>query len=106
MCRQRTYEPAVSDGPREGETVRLTDLPATQSTCAGTRFPWWVFWTIWPLIVLFKSAAYLGTPILAFLSQPIVLNITPLPLLLIGVGVLVLLADRIRRSNRDQGGRG
>jgi hypothetical protein len=99
MCGKRSVERDPATGPNEGGTVRLTDLPFADTSRCGRGFPWWVLWTIWPLIFLAKSAASLFTPLVGLLNQPIILTITPLPLLLIGAGLILLLAGAWRRSH-------
>ncbi len=97
MYGKRPFNPAPAGGPAEGQTVRLNDQPATSGASCGRGFPWWVLWTIWPLIFLVKSTAYLLTPLFGLLNQPLTLSITPLPLLLIGAGLLVLIIGAVRR---------
>ena len=103
MCGKQRFDPAPADGPAEGQTVRLTDLPNQSETRYGRGFPWWVLWTIWPLVFFTKSATYLLTPLFGLLNQPIMLTITPLPLLLIGAGGVILLIGVVRRSRSERG---
>jgi hypothetical protein len=82
MCtRQRRY----ADGPTAEGAGR----------CIG-GFPFWALWLIWPAIWLLKGASAAATPLLAAMLQPVALGVSPLPLLLIGAGVAILLLDRAR----------
>jgi hypothetical protein len=59
------------------------------------KFPWWSLWLIWPLIGLFKWTGALIAPIAEFVNRPIILEVSLLPLLLIGLGIVfVLYAQR------------
>ncbi|NJM06487.1 hypothetical protein HC891_10250 [Candidatus Gracilibacteria bacterium] len=61
-------------------------------------FPWWTLWLIWPLLGLIKAASAALAPLLVLLTTPLALEVTLLPLLLIGAGVaLVLLGRRAGR---------
>jgi hypothetical protein len=62
----------------------------------GSGFPYWALWLIWPAIWLFKGAGAALAPLLAALTYPVAMSITPLPLLLIGAGLALLLLDRAR----------
>lgn len=101
MCKRRSSA-SSHEHVQHGETVRLTDLPMTHRNGHGIHFPWWVFWTIWPLMLLFKSASALFAPLMEVLNQPIMIQISLLPLLLIGAGVLIVLLDLSRRARRNQ----
>jgi hypothetical protein len=103
MCGKRHFDPATARGPAEGQTVRLTDLPHRTAGRCGNGFPWWVLWTIWPLMFLVKSTGYLLTPLVSLLNQPIMFSVTPLPLILIGAGLLILLVGLLRRTRSDPG---
>lgn len=90
-----------SGGTFDGETRKL-ELPRVadegrRHSCRGGRFPWPLLWLIWPLAFIVKGAASLSAPLLAWLSQPLVFSITPLPLLLVGVGLGLILAGVVRR---------
>jgi hypothetical protein len=65
--------------------------------CEG-GFPFWAFWLIWPAIWLVKGAGAALGPLLAALTHPLAMSVTPLPLplLLIGVGLALLLLDHAR----------
>jgi hypothetical protein len=85
------------EAPYDGETRELGQRPAGGGRrCA--RFPWPVLWLIWPLMFVVKGAMLLAGPALAWLSQPVLLTVTPLPLLLIGAGAALLLIDARRRG--------
>lgn len=82
--------------PYDGETRKLEPPAAGGRSCGS--FPWKALWLIWPLIYLLKGAAFLAAPAMAWLSHPVALTITPLPLLLIGAGVLLVIGARARRA--------
>ncbi len=86
----------------EGETRKLELPPAQTGKRCGNPFPfpWQALWLIWPLLFVVKGAAHLAAPLLNWLSQPIVLSITPLPLLLIGAGLALLLIGAAHRRGR------
>lgn len=90
----------TDDRPYDGETRKL-ELPRQgRRSCRSGRFPWPALWLIWPLMFVLKGAFFLSVPALAWLSQPVLLTITPLPLLLIGAGALLLLTGaRNRRAD-------
>ncbi len=92
MGRSRSCRRAAQ-GPAEGATVKLDEAPRP---CA-VAFPWWTLWLLWPLFYLVKGAAHLAAPLLGWLSQPLILAVTPLPLLLIGAGLALLLVAVARR---------
>lgn len=87
----------TTDGPFDGETRRLEPPPAGGGRRRCAHFPWQALWLIWPLMVMLKGAFFLATPALAWLSQPLILTITPLPLLLVSAGVAALLIGAARR---------
>jgi hypothetical protein len=98
MCgHKRELQAAGADLPADGATVRLNDLSPTRRASCRAGFPWWSLWMLWPLFWLIKGAAALSAPVLAWLSQPVLLAVTPLPLLLIGAGVAVLVIGALRR---------
>jgi hypothetical protein len=65
--------------------------------CTG-GFPFWGLWLIWPAVWLLKGASAAAAPLLAAMLQPVALAVSPLPLLLIGAGVAILLFNRERRD--------
>ncbi|WP_129675590.1 hypothetical protein [Candidatus Chloroploca sp. Khr17] len=83
--------------PVEGETVQLGALEGTGRQCAG-RFPWWMLWMAWPFFFLVKGVWHGASPLVAWLGEPLVLTVTPLPLLLVAIGIAVLVIDRMRRG--------
>lgn len=101
-----TYNEAYRDTERltrsevyEGPTVRL-DTPAGVSVqghsgSCGHHWPWHLLWLIWPLFFLAKWLVPLivsaVTALFTSLTTPIVLTIPLLPLVLIGVGIVLLL---------------
>lgn len=93
MCGKKHHQlkMAAPGAPAEGATVRLTDRPAGEGPRPCGGFPWWTLWMIWPLFWLAKGAFALAAPLVAWLSQPLLLTITPLPLLLVGAGLALLL---------------
>lgn len=101
MCGyKRELRTAGADYPADGETVRLTDLSQADGRRCSPGFPWWTLWMLWPLFWLAKGALHLSAPVVAWLSQPLVLAVTPLPLLLIAAG-LAILAYSALRSGRE-----
>jgi hypothetical protein len=95
MCgMKRRTEPEV---PYDGETQKL-QVPHVAGGRCGIGFPWQMLWLIWPLTFLFKGAFVLAAPAIAWLSQPLALTITPLPLLLVAAGLAVLLFGARRRG--------
>lgn len=101
MCGKRYVQAQPADGSAEGATIRLNAIPAERASHCRSGFPWWALWTIWPLMFLMKGATFLLTPLVAWLSQPLTLTLTPLPLLLIGAGVALLIVGALRRRNRE-----
>lgn len=97
MCTRIDRQPAET--LYEGETRRLS-APSARGRCWGGGFPWWTLWLLWPLFALLKGATALIGPALGWLNQPVVLAIAPLPLLLIGAGVLLLVLGVARRSRQ------
>jgi hypothetical protein len=65
---------------------------ARRHACGG--FPWWTLWLIWPAFWLVGKASGALGGLLAFLTTPVALQISPLPLILIAAGVVVLLWRR------------
>lgn len=97
MCtfpRRKSEIPATP--PYEGETRQLR-LQTDRHELRCLRSPWHALWLIWPLTYVLKGAAGLAAPALAWLNQPLLLTLTPLPLLLIGAGVVLLLAAGRRK---------
>ncbi len=97
MCRSHRAEhrPAMETVAYEGETRRLSLESETGSNaCRWRGFPWWSLWLLWPLAMLLKALVPVVGGSIALLMQPIVLEITLLPLILIGIGLMVLLAAR------------
>lgn len=102
MCgHRRRLQHAGADYPVDGETVRLADLPRGEGRRCGPGFPWWTLWMLWPLFWLVKGVAALAAPAVAWLGQPVLLTVTPLPLLLVGAGVAILLVGALRRGRGD-----
>lgn len=93
MCQRRTRFQTVN-GPAEGETVQLR----LESERRCSNFPWWMLWMIWPALWLIKGLALVLGPTLAWLNQPLMLQITPLPLVLIIAGVVMLVIATQRRD--------
>jgi hypothetical protein len=99
MCgAKRRLRAAGADYPADGETVRLVDLPRGEGRRCGGGFPWWTLWMLWPLFWLAKGSMALAAPIVAWLGQPVVLSVSPLPLLLIGAGLAALAIGALRRD--------
>ncbi|MBP1467888.1 hypothetical protein EYB53_019385 [Candidatus Chloroploca sp. M-50] len=96
MCRIQE-QTRSSHYPVEGETVQLGALEGTGRQCAG-RFPWWMLWVAWPLFFIVKGSWHLASPLMTWLGEPLVLTVTPLPLLLVAIGIAVLMIDRVRRG--------
>lgn len=97
MCRAHRAEPrpVMETVAYDGETRQLSLQSETDSSaCRWRGFPWWSLWLLWPLAMLLKALAPVVAGSFALLMQPIVLEITLLPLILIGIGLLVLLAAR------------
>jgi hypothetical protein len=92
---EQTWREA-GERPYDGETRKLAPPPQGRRSCAP--FPWKALWLIWPLIFVLKGGFLLAAPALAWLSRPVLLTVTPLPLILVGVGVLLLLGSRRRRA--------
>lgn len=102
MCGHRRTVRASGVGyPADGETVRLVDTTGGKRLSCAAGFPWWTLWLLWPLFWLIKGAAALAAPVLAWLWQPVALTITPLPLLLVAAGVVVLLIGAVRRGRGE-----
>lgn len=98
MCgHTRRFQTASPGHPAEGETVRLGSLERGEGRSCGAGFPWWTLWMLWPLFWLVKGAFVLAAPLYAWLSQPVVLAVTPLPLLLVCAGLAILLIGGLRR---------
>jgi hypothetical protein len=104
MCRMlESRNVARSPLPAEGATIRLDDqLQPEQPACKpifGTRRAWiWVLpWLIWPAILAIKGLFVLAAPLAATFWQPLVFEVSLLPLLLIGAGLFALFVDRGRR---------
>lgn len=96
MCGSESIRQATQ-GPAEGATIKLNEAQRRAPRHCGVAFPWWTFWLLWPLFYLVKGAAHLAAPLLSWLSQPLILTVTPLPLLLIGAGLALLLVAATRR---------
>lgn len=97
MCRSRRteYRPAIEPAAYDGETRQLAlESETGSSACRWRGFPWWSLWLLWPLAMLLKALVPVVAGSFALLMQPIVLEITLLPLILIGIGLVVLLAAR------------
>lgn len=93
MCHNSRSFQRAAQGPTEGATVKLDEA----SRPCTVAFPWWTLWLLWPLFYLVKGTAHLAAPLLGWLSQPLILTITPLPLLLIGAGLALLIGAAARR---------
>jgi hypothetical protein len=97
MCRKRdTATEHEEQRAYEGRTVRLDPALGEAAlgerrACFGGRFPWWTLWLIWPLLALASKAAGALAALVPLLWTPLTVQITPLPLLLIGVGLALLL---------------
>lgn len=79
---------------------RAARFEEKRAACSGGAFPWWIFWVIWPVAFGVKALAGLSAPIMGWLSRPLVLEVTLLPILLIGAGLAILVVSALRR-NRD-----
>jgi hypothetical protein len=100
MCGyKRELRAAGADYPADGETVRLTDLAQGGGRRCSPGFPWWTLWLLWPLFWLAKGALHMVAPVVAWLSQPVLLAISPLPIILIAAGLVVLALGALRRSH-------
>lgn len=86
---------AKRSGPYEGETRKLEPPHAPGRRCGA--FPWQALWLIWPLMAVLKGAGALAGSLLGWLTEPVLLSLTPLPLLLIGAGLALLLVGAARR---------
>lgn len=94
MCRSRSFQ-RTAHGPAESVTIKLDEAPRACSVA----FPWWTLWLLWPLFYLVRGAAHLAAPLLGWLSQLLFLAVSPLPLLLIGAGLALLLVAAARRRS-------
>lgn len=94
MCKAKRG--GTQGGPYEGETRKL-EAPGAPGRRCGGAFPWQALWLIWPLMAVLKGAGALAGSLLGWLTEPVLLSLTPLPLLLIGAGLALLLVGAARR---------
>jgi polyferredoxin len=103
MCkfwRTPTDTRAATGESYEGETMRLNGQQAALMMRPQWQrgFPWWALWLIWPVIGLVKWLAPLvagaAVGLLDLLRQPITLEISLLPVVLIVLGVALVLRRR------------
>lgn len=97
MCRTNRAEHRhfSENAAYEGETQRLAlHSEPGSSTCHWRGFPWWSLWLLWPLALLSKALLPIVAGGFAWLTRPLVFEITVLPLLLIGIGLALLVAAR------------
>lgn len=101
MCgHKRELQTAAAGYPADGETVRLTDLPRAEGRSCRAGFPWWTLWMLWPLFWLVKGGFFLAAPVIAWLGQPLAFTITPLPLILVGAGIALIVLGALRRGRQ------
>ncbi|NJN16191.1 MAG: hypothetical protein HC822_07905 [Oscillochloris sp.] len=91
MCKRSYHRPVVADGSYEGETMHLSSQEGRR--CGWGHFPWWTLWLIWPAIWLFKGLGLVLAPLIVGAAFWQLL----LAVVLIGAGVALVLADRMRQ---------
>lgn len=103
MCKFSRRDPSLRERRAYvGDTVRLDGEQALAGLEHGAErrkcFPWWTLWLLWPLLMLVKGLVVAGAATAATLAellrQPIILEVSLLPILLIVIGLFLLLRRR------------